>query len=60
MVETSLYGSGEGPGWATAPAYSTAAFWRNAQVWASSDREAWGAKGPPCGELLLLPAFSSS
>jgi hypothetical protein len=26
MVEISLSGSGEGPGWATAPGYSTAAF----------------------------------
>ena len=26
MVEISLYGSGEGPGWVTAPGYSTAAF----------------------------------
>jgi hypothetical protein len=26
MVENSLYGSGEGPGWVTAPGYSTAAF----------------------------------
>jgi len=24
MVEISLYGSGEGPGWVTAPGYSTA------------------------------------
>ena len=26
MVEISLSGSGEGPGWVTAPGYSTAAF----------------------------------
>jgi hypothetical protein len=26
MVEISLYGSGEGPGWVTAPGYSTAGF----------------------------------
>ncbi len=26
MVEISLYGSGEGPGWVTAPGYSTAPF----------------------------------
>ncbi len=26
MVEISLYGSGEGSGWVTAPGYSTAAF----------------------------------
>jgi hypothetical protein len=26
MVEISLSGSGEGPGWATAPGYSTAGF----------------------------------
>ena len=26
MVEISLSGSGEGPGWGTAPGYSTAAF----------------------------------
>ena len=28
MVEISLSGSGEGPGWVTAPAYATAAFRR--------------------------------
>ncbi len=27
MVEISLSGSGEGPGWTTAPGYSTTAFW---------------------------------
>jgi len=26
MVEISLYGSGEGPGWVTAPGYSTRLF----------------------------------
>jgi len=29
MVEISLYGSGEGPGWVTAPGYSTAGFLRS-------------------------------
>ena len=65
MVETSLSGSGEGPGWATAPAYSTAAFWRSAQAWASSDREASGAKGPLAGRTFdgeedLIPKPISS
>ncbi len=27
MVAISLYGSGEGSGWVTAPGYSTPAFW---------------------------------
>jgi len=31
MVEISLSGSGEGPGWVTAPGYSTAALLRDAQ-----------------------------
>ena len=34
MVKISLSGSGEGPGWATAPGYSTAAFWLDVRVWA--------------------------
>ncbi len=32
MVEISLYGSGEGPGWVTAPGYSTAPFRLNVRV----------------------------
>jgi hypothetical protein len=34
MVEISLYGSGEGPGWVTAPGYSTAGNLRRVRVWA--------------------------
>jgi len=34
MVAISLSGSGEGPGWVTAPGYSTAAFWLEVRVWA--------------------------
>ena len=33
MVEISLSGSGEGPGWVTAPGYSTAAFGPAIRVW---------------------------
>jgi hypothetical protein len=32
MVEISLSGSGEGPGWVTAPGYSTTAFWLHVRV----------------------------
>jgi len=32
MVEISLYGSGEGPGWVTAPGYSTSGFSRSNKV----------------------------
>ena len=32
MVELSSSGSGEGPGWVTAPGYSTAAFFREVEV----------------------------
>ena len=32
MVEISLSGSGEGPGWVTAPGYSTAAFLGNVRL----------------------------
>jgi len=32
MVDISLSGSGEGPGWATAPGYSTAVFLSDGQA----------------------------
>ena len=44
MVEISLSGSGEGPGWATAPGYSIAAFWGDVRVWALRQSPAGGPR----------------
>jgi len=38
MVEISLSGSGEGPGWATAPGYSTAGFLSENGIYVNSGR----------------------
>ena len=52
MVEISLSGSGEGPGWATAPGYSTAAFSAPPRLGALASR----AQGARSG--LVNPHFS--
>ncbi len=68
MVEISLSGSGEGPGWATAPGYSTAAFLLDVRVGGAISR-LWGARraDPLVIELLavirratLIPQFSEA
>ncbi len=49
MVEISLSGSGEGPGWVTAPGYSTAAFpvlWSVIELSVHLDDAGRGGKAP--------------
>ena len=45
MVEISLYGSGEGPGWVTAPGYSTAGFLTSDNAGSVESRAEVGMKG---------------
>jgi hypothetical protein len=51
MVEISLSGSGEGPGWATAPGYSTAAFLAPRPI-TSNPSNPYGE--PAAGDFKLL------
>ena len=48
MVEISLSGSGEGPGWATAPGYSTAASSHGPVSTVLSNWSFCGGRSPPC------------
>jgi hypothetical protein len=53
MVEISLSGSGEGPGWATAPGYSTAAFSAPPILGILTTKPRRGYSAPSGGNLLI-------
>ena len=63
MVEISLSGSGEGPGWATAPGYSTAGALRSRPVRINPTISPWGRScplmGPPSTSFACAPCSRS-
>jgi len=55
MVEISLSGSGEGPGWVTAPGYSTAAFSAPRPMMREAVKSLRGPVAGPGWSALLHP-----
>jgi hypothetical protein len=58
MVEISLSGSGEGPGWVTAPGYSTAAFSEPPILGVLTSRPEGARSGILPGPLYVAPVMA--